>query len=300
MVKFNALIAMGILIAVMSACRVLGICSSESWYCKADPPPPREKGFEDEIKFPFDYPAVKINGQKGDYVLCPKLEQLIELTKTNDPTKHILDWEIGIIKKSGGEKTEVEYSFNNFRQEIPNAFLIPLPAGAKPETGDILLTWRYQKGISRAIVWDDGSRSGKAMRYLDYAGNSTAPEFSYPADERLKVNQITVLKNELEPGTSAAIRKGADFERVIVINQTENKVFVRSFAGYVNVFPKSEVIGIPVKPNIKKGDHVKIGQFDKFIPAIVTDVNQRFGRVEVKYDEGGATESIAFGDILPD
>jgi hypothetical protein len=83
-----------------------------------------------------------------------------------------------------------------------------------------------------------------------------------------------------------------------VINVKGDKVFVKLFAGKVGVFPRADVKGVPIKPNVKAGDKVKAPFVGTFKDAEVTKVDADIGRIWVKFDSGSEAV-VAFGDVIP-
>ena len=115
-------------------------------------------------------------------------------------------------------------------------------------------------------------------------------------EEQLKPDSFVVIKNELEPGTSVAI--GSDMKHGQVIRAEGDKVLVSLFAGRIGVFPKADVKGVPVKPNVKAGDKVKAIRYGGFKDGTVSKVDENIGRVWVKFENASEDEVLAFGDVM--
>lgn len=259
--------------------------------------------FTGELKFPWDFPAVETTAKTGEYVLVPSYNWLVDAVQ-KDKDKVTMIWYSQKMSNPGAEKSEIQ--FMSDKKEVPNAYVVAIPPGEKAKNGDILLTWwQTGSGLQRAIVTDASNPIEPVVRYLNLAYDNPAKSRDGKTtigqmDEKIKPDTFTVIKNEMESGTSVAITDGANLKHGQVIKVAGDKVFVSMFAGRVGVFPKSEVKGVPLKPNVKEGDRVKAVNMGSFADGTVSKVDAKIGRVWVKFDSTGAGEKvIAFGDILP-
>lgn len=262
----------------------------------------KKEEFKGEINFPFDFPQVTTNAKTGDHVLVPSYNWLIEaMDKGGD--KQTFIWYAQKMSKPGDETSEIQ--FMSDRKQVPNAYIIPIPSGAKAKKGDIILTWwQTGSGMQRAIVTDATDPAEPVVRYLDLDydnpaksrdGNTTIGKM----DEKIKPDTFVVIRNEFEPGTAVAITDGAEQIHGIVIREAGDKMFVRLFAGRAGVFAKSEAKGVPLIPKVKVGDRVRVPRHATFADATVTKVDPAIGRVFVKFDGANDEKAIAYGNVLP-
>jgi hypothetical protein len=207
-------------------------------------------------------------------------------------------WYSQKMSRPGEERSEVQ--FISERREVPNAYIIPIPAGERAKVGDIVLTWwQSGSGMQRAIVTDASDPREPVVRYLDrdhdrpVKGGDDGPK-----EEKLRPDSFVVLKKEMEPGTAVAIREGANFRHGQVIRAAGDKVFVKMFAGKAAVYSRAEVEPVPLVPRVKKGDRVRALNLGKFDDGTVAEVDAKAGRVWVRFDGGQSEKAVAFGDII--
>lgn len=255
-----------------------------------------------ELKFPFEFPAVETTAKKGEKVLVPSYNWLVDaMQKGADKTRMI--WYAQTMEEPGEEMSIVKF-INGDAEKVPNAYIIPLPAGQTAEKGDILLTWwQSGSGLQRAIVTDAADGRAPTVRYLDIEYDNPAKSRDGKTtigqmDEQLKPDTFNVIKNEMDPGTSVAI--GSDMKHGQVIRTEGDRIFVKVFAGKTGVFPKSDVKAVPIKPNVKAGDKVKAVRVGSFKDGTVEKVDENIGRAWVKFGNQPEAKAIAFGDIIPD
>ncbi len=256
--------------------------------------------FTGDVKFPFDFPTAGTTAKKGERVLVPSYNWLVDaMEKGADKTTMI--WYAQTMEEPGEEMSQVK--FMSDVKKVPNAYIVPIPAGQTAKKGDILLTWwQTGSGLQRAIVTDAADPKAPTVRYLDLGYDNPAKSRDGKTtigqmDEQIKPDTFVVIKNELEPGTSVAI--GSEMKHGQVIRVEGDKVFVILFAGKTGVFPKSDVKAVPLKPSIKAGDKVKAVWVGKFVDGTVSKVDGNIGRVWVKFDSPAKEEVVAIGDIMP-
>ena len=72
------------------------------------------------------------------------------------------------------------------------------------------------------------------------------------------------------------------------------------FGGDLAAFDKSELTPIPIKPSLKEGDKVEAPFGKGMDPATVSKVDEKIGRVWVKFDGRENSESVfCLSQILP-
>lgn len=101
-----------------------------------------------------------------------------------------------------------------------------------------------------------------------------------------------------ESGTAVIVANGSKQEFAQVINVSGEKVFVRLFAGKIGAFDKSQCTPLPIVPDIKAGDKVKAPKYGYLAEAVVTKVDEKIGRVFIKFPNTDKEEAIAFGNLM--
>ena len=210
-------------------------------------------------------------------------------------------WYTQEMIEPGEEMSEIKF-LSGEPKKVPNAYIVAIPTGQNAKKGDILLTWwQTGSGLQRAIVTDAADPKAPTVRYLDLKYDNPAKSRDKTTtigqmEEQIKPDTFFVIKNELEPGTSVAI--GSEMKHGQVIRVEGDKVLVSLFAGRIRVFPKSDVTAVPIRPNVKAGDKVKAVWVGRFKEATVDKVDEKIGRIWVKFDNK-SEEVVAFGDVMP-
>ena len=260
----------------------------------------KKEEFTGDVKFPFDFPTAGTTAKKGEKVLVPSFNWLVDAMQ-KDPKTVTMIWYAQTMEEPGAEMSVVK--FMSETKKVPNAYIVPIPAGATAKKGDILLTWwQTGSGLQRAIVTDAADPKAPTVRYLDLDYDNPAKSRDGKTtigqmEEQIKPDTFAVIKNEFEPGTSVSI--GSDMKHGQVIRVEGDKVFVNLFAGRIDVFPKADVKAVPLKPNVKAGDKVKAVFAGKFKDATVSKIDENIGRVWVKFESMPDDKVIAFGDVMP-
>ena len=119
-----------------------------------------------QATFPFkDFPSVDTSAKAGEVVLVPSYNWLQEAT-VKGADKVTMIWYSQKMSAPDKEMSEVE--FMSDKKKVPNAYIVPIPAGQKAKNGDIVLTWwQSGSGMNRAIVVDDANPAEPVVRYLD-------------------------------------------------------------------------------------------------------------------------------------
>jgi len=260
----------------------------------------KKEEFTGDVKFPFDFPKAATTAKKGEKVLVPSYNWLVDaMQKGTDKTTMI--WYAQTMEEPGDEMSSVK--FMSETKKVPNAYIVPIPAGQTAKKGDILLTWwQSGSGLQRAIVTDAADPKSPTVRYLDLdytnpAKSRDGKTIIGQMDEQLKPDSFVVISSEMQPGTVVAI--GSDMTHGQVIRAEGDKVFVKLFAGKTGVFPKADAKAVPIKPNVKAGDKVKAVSNGKFKEGTVSKIDENIGRVWIKFDGQSDDKAIAFGDIMP-
>lgn len=260
----------------------------------------KKEEFTGDVKFPFDFPTAGTTAKKGERVLVPSYNWLTDAMQ-KDPKTVTMIWYAQTMEEPGEEMSQIKFMSDT--KKVPNAYIVPIPAGATAKKGDILLTWwQTGSGLQRAIVTDAADPKAPTVRYLDLDYDNPAKSRDGKTtigqmEEQIKPDTFAVIKNELEPGTAVSI--GSEMKHGQVIRVEGDKVFVKLFAGRIDVFPKADVKAVPLKPNVKAGDKVKAVFAGKFKDATVSKTDENIGRVWVKFENMPDDNVIAFGDVIP-
>jgi hypothetical protein len=255
-------------------------------------------------EIPFaGFPTAGTTAKADEVVLCPSYNW-IQDAATKGPDKVTFIFYSQKMVAPGDVESEVEF-ISPGKAKVPNAYIIPIPAGQTAKAGDIVLTWwQSGSGMNRAIVVEASNPAEPTVRYLDIAYDNPAKSSDGKTtigqmDEKLKPNSFVKISDAWEPGTSIAVNDGATKKKAQVIRVAGDKVLTLGFAGSLKVYDKSASTPVPVKPAVKAGDKVKAAVYGTFQDVTVTKVDNRIGRVFVKGETGDTTEkAIAFGDVM--
>jgi hypothetical protein len=252
------------------------------------------------IEFPLpDFPPADTTGKEGEYVLVPSFNRPIDKEKLDNAT---FIWYAHTMSKPGAVMSEIQ--FLSEKREVANAFIIPIEKGHKAKLGDILLTWwQSGSGMQRAIVTDASDPIQPVVRYLDIDYDNPAKSRGGDTtigriDEKLKPDSFIVIRKEMDPGTSIIIDDGKRAKHGQVIRIMGNKVFAVLFTGKIGVFPFASTKGLPLKPNVKPGDRVRVVRFTGFSEVTVSRVDPKIGRVFVKYEGAKDETAVPFGNVI--
>lgn len=253
------------------------------------------------VKFAFaDFPSVETTAKPGDYVLCPSYNWIQDaVAKGTEQTSFIFYAQ----KMAAPDKEFSELQFLQERRKVPNAYIIHIPPGQKAKKGDIVLTWwQTGSGMNRAIVIDDADPVSPVVRYLDISYDNPAKSRDNSTtigqmDEKIVPDSFVKLK-DWDAGTIVAVQDGANVKKGQIIRVAGDKVLVLQGVGKLKVYPKSSLTPAPLVPAVKEGDRVRATFVDTFKDATVARVDEKIGRVFVKFDGLNDEKAISFGEVL--
>ena len=275
--------------------------NSTSNTATAKPTPSIDPNYQ--ATFPFkDFPAVETTAKAREVVLVPSYLWL-QQANVNGVDKTTMIWYSQTMSAPDKEMSEVE--FMSEKKKVPNAYIVPIPAGQTAKKGDILLTWwQSGSGMNRAIVVDDAVPTEPVVRYLDISYDNPAKSRDGKTgigqmEERLKPNTFVKINNPFEPGTSVAVQDGASMKNVQVIRVAGDKVFTVSPSGRIAVYDKASCTPMPIKSAAKAGETVKAVWAGSWIKeGTVTKVDPKIGRVFIKFSTGNEETAVPFGDVM--
>lgn len=255
-----------------------------------------------QATFPFkEFPAVETTAKTGEVVLVPSYNWLQE-ANVKGADKVTMIWYAQKMSAPDKEMSEVE--FMSDKKKVPNAYIVPIPAGQKAKNGDIVLTWwQSGSGMQRAIVVDDANPAEPVVRYLDldYDNPAKAKDGTTgigQMDEKLKPNSFVKINAPFDVGTMVAIQDGADQKPAQVIRVAGDKVFVNGFAGRIAVVDKSRCTPFPLVSTAKAGEKVKAVWVNSLKEGTVTKVDPKIGRVFIKFDVDSKEKAVSFGEVM--
>jgi len=257
---------------------------------------------EPAVKFPFpDFPRISVTATPGDYVLAPSYNWIKDAAEKGVASTTFI-WYVQKMASPGKEDSELQ--FLSERHKVPNAYIISIPPKQTARKGDIVLTWwQTGSGMQRAIVVEDTDPGRPIVRYLDIAFDNPAKSRDGSTtigkmDERLVPDSFVKLKS-WDPGTRVAVQSGANQKVATIISIAGASVLVLESGNKLAVYPKSSCQAAPLTPRVRAGDRVKAPRYGQnFAGATVAGVDERNGRVFVRFDGDKEDKAIAFGDIL--
>ena len=257
---------------------------------------------EPAVKFPFpDFPRISVTATPGDYVLAPSYNWIKDAAEKGVASTTFI-WYVQKMAAPGKEDSELQ--FLSERHKVPNAYIIAIPPKQTAKKGDIILTWwQTGSGMQRAVVVDDADPARPVVRYLDIAYDNPAKSRDGSTtigkmDERLVADSFVKLKS-WDPGTRVAVQSGANRKVATIISIAGASVLVLEAGNKLAVYPKNICQAVPLTPRVRAGDRVKAPRYGQnFTDATVAGVDERNGRVFVRFDGDKEDKAIAFGDIF--
>ncbi len=245
--------------------------------------------------FPLEFPAHQPEVEQGQFAFVPmasSLERLLDGSK-----KKVDDFRPREVVKAGPETTTIK---DRDEFEAPNALVIPIPKSATAKNGDIILGSPEYGSWELAIVTDATDPSKPVVHMFKSVFGDEKPE----GDKFLsqyESGKFLVLDSELAPGTHALYPDGSEQGYGLVLKKEQDAVILEKFGGELAVFKTSELIPIPVKPSIKKGDKVQAPFGKGMDPATVTKTDAKIGRVWVTFEgrESQGESCFSYSQILP-
>jgi len=240
----------------------------------------------------LEFPATNTTAKAGEYVLAPN----VEADKITPGTNIIYyTWE---MVTPGEVESTIKDPFKE--RTVPNALIIPIPAGQTAKVGDVVLTWwQSGSGMQRAIVVNAKNPKEPVVRYLDIAYDNPAKnKDDVPIgqmDEQLRPDSFVKLTETFAPGTIVGIKDESwnRYNHHRVINVIGDKVILAGFLGRISIHDKAGCLPVPIIPKVEAGDEVYANSVSSFNKATVEKVDKKIGRIFTQ--EGDA---IAFGDLI--
>lgn len=265
--------------------------ASETPQATATPTPTPE---EAKAGLPYDFQAAKPDAKPGQFVFVPMASSVESLMKGQK--KRFSDMRPRELVKVGEETSTIK---DREEFEAPNSLIITTEPDAKVSVGDVVLGQPQYSSMEIGIVTDAGDPAAPAVHFFKpvYSGEPQGDKFN----GKLEPGKFRVLDSELEPGTHALYPDGDEQGYGQVISVEGDKVLMTKFGGDLEVFNKADVTAIPTKPGVKEGDKVRAPFAKGMDPATVSKVDEKIGRIWVKFDgrESQGDKIFCFGEVLP-
>ncbi|NOQ75872.1 MAG: hypothetical protein GQ574_27955 [Crocinitomix sp.] len=250
---------------------------------------------------PFpDFPKGGTSAATGDYILTPSLGWQQDATSGEAADQTFIFYKAK-MSEAGDGYSKVDFTFDG-EQEIPNYMIVPIKPSQTAKKGDIILTWwQSGSGMKRAIVTDDSNPAEPEVNYIDIDWDNPATTTEGVGfgqrKETIKPGSFHVLTSEWEPGTTVAVKKGADYKVATIIAVSGDHVLTCGFGGKMAMYSKSECTALPVVPNVRVGDMVQAPWVGTFKSVKVQKIDKVMGRIWTDDPFSDEPMVIAFGDI---
>lgn len=241
---------------------------------------------------PFGLPFAHTTAQAGDFALVPSRGSLSQAFEQEPGSQSLLY--AGAHVDKPGERDSAVVWLTQQRGSVPNSLLIALPRSERASLGDVVLkTTATGSGLERAIVMSDGESESPRVRGLDQAQEGGVA--SGEPEETLAKGSFRVLRSAGELGTTLACRRGERTERFILVAIAGERRLGLGFAGRTLLFESSACRALPLVPRVQAGSRVFVPVAGEFVPAVVSRVEARSGRVIAKYEFAAESKDMAVG-----
>lgn len=253
------------------------------------PEPPPAPDAPSAGAMPFDFPNTSLSASAGQFVLTPPRQPLDEALASGDSGSYIY---YGAELISVGPEASTVRSLSGTEFEMPNAMIIPIPAGGTASKGDIVLGhWESGSGLQRAIVVG-GSATEPVVRYLDIAYDN--PSGWGHKDDTFQAGRFQVISAAGQVGATVACQTGSGYSHGILTAASGGRILVSGFAGSLKAYDRGECVDLTPKPKLEVGQTVHVPVVGSYTEGKVTKLEMDIGRVTVSYTWGGNEEEKVF------
>ncbi|HAS45390.1 MAG TPA: hypothetical protein DCS93_33205 [Microscillaceae bacterium] len=245
----------------------------------------------------LDFPRAKTTSvQAGDFVMAPTPSGLER--QMNEPkNKFSLGYGAMEVITPGEYVTEVK--FGSKTGKVPNALMIPLTK-EMPKKGDMFFDGNL---IGRYLLVDDSDPKNLRKLSTGVVTNGSKADNKQiveAKDYKVFAKAVLIVKDGLQPGSTAACKDGDKYIRGTVVNIMDDKVLVKAFAGTMKVFPKADCMPAPLNLELKAGDKILVPKIGAYKIGEVTKVDPKLRRVyaNVKWGGKSAEEVYFMGTIF--
>jgi hypothetical protein len=258
-------------------------------------PAPSSRG---GIKFPAaDFPATATTAKAGEFVLAPDYDVIANASLKGldavfgEYRQHTMD-------SPGPEMSGVKFANDGKVNQVPNPYLIAVPAGQSVHNGDIVLGVMSPWGLQRGIVTDDADPNQPEVAMLDLDYDDAAPT---KVVLKLAPNTFVKVGGDLTPGASIYVTGSNTLDELFtVVSASGEKVLARKGSGYFKVFNRSQCVAIPFNAEFRPGDKGRGNWGGSLAPVTVTKVDARIGRIWVTSDNSSdkKPKALSIGAVL--
>jgi hypothetical protein len=241
---------------------------------------------------PFRLPATSTSAKAGDFALVPSRGSLSQAFEQAVGSQSLLY--AGAYIERAGERESAVVWLTQQRGSVPNSLVIALPRAERARGGDIVLKSAASgSGLERAIVVSEGESESPRVRGLDLPldNASAAPE----VEDTLPKSTFRVLREAGELGTTLACRRAEKIERFLLVASDGERRLGLGFAGRALLFQSSSCRALPLVPKLQAGARVFVPVAGEFVPAKVSRIDARSGRVLVEYEFAAESKEMAVG-----
>lgn len=230
----------------------------------------------DKKEFPWDFPLnFKLNAAEGQAVIAPG-GYTDEVEAGKDLLEETFTYSNYTLESVGETHSTID------GKQVPNALIVPIPAGQTAAQGDILLLASMGRQFSRGIVIDDSSPEKPEVSYLDGS--------EYPADTETFDGRklfgddfIKLQDGTWSSGMPIAVYDGEIWLVGRIINATSDKVLAFGNSGEILSADIKNCRLLPLKPRLKTGDIVNAMWVNHFSDGFTVEkFDEALGRVWVK------------------
>lgn len=234
------------------------------------------------VKFPVaDFPAGATTAKAGEFVLAPDYDVMANAglkgldAVYGEYRQHTMD-------APGAESSSVKFADGGKVNQVPNQWLIAVPAGGSVHKGDIVLGVMSPWGLQRAIVIDDADPTQPQVALLDLDYDDANPT---KVVQKLAPNTFVKVGGDVAPGASVYVTGSNTLDELFtVVSVSGDKVLVRNGSGHFKAVNRSQANAIPFSTDFKAGDKGKGNWGGYLAPVTVTKVDARTGRIWVASD----------------
>jgi len=240
--------------------------------------------------FGLDYPASTTTAKAKEIILAPSRSFVDDsIAQNGDSTFIFYNATMGT---PGATASMIDTTFDK-GVSMPNALIVPIPAGQTAQVGDVVLTWwQSGSGMQRAIVVAGGTPTQPMVRYLDLDADRAA--------EQLKADTFYVLASEYQVGSTVAYPDDyGTYKLGQIIHETDGKLLLVGFAGSLVIVDRTDAVALPIHPAYTVGSKVNVEHIGSFEMGTVTAMDTTNGRVSVEIEFAGRKEILAapFGNV---
>jgi hypothetical protein len=219
---------------------------------------------------PVEFPTMATSLSAGTKVFAPKRSEWEEGFSDTHATLALY---VGTLKEVGPVESTVD--IDGTVGAVPNSLLFGLPAAPTAAVGDVVVAlngWNLER---MRVTSAPGAEPRVTCLDVD-------PEYACK-DRPLPAGAFFPLGAAGSVGSTVACKKGDEFQRGVLLNQSGGRVLVAGFANALTAYAADTCHALDPKPALQKGDKVKVAVVGKYIDGVILTGPDGDGRVEVEY-----------------